>query len=48
MPVFSVRITSDDGMRVLDNLAVCLDYVRQGSDDWDESFHVPVGSKNWN
>jgi len=42
MPVFSARITSDDGRLVLDNLAVCIDYVRQGSDDWHGSFHLPL------
>ncbi len=42
MPVFSARMTSDDGMLVLDNLAVCIDSVRQGSDDWDECVHIPL------
>jgi hypothetical protein len=42
MPVFAARMTSDDGMLVLDHLAVCLDYARQGRDDWGERLHVPL------
>jgi hypothetical protein len=42
MPVFATRLTSDDGRLVLDSLAVGLDSVRQGSDDWSERVHVPL------
>jgi hypothetical protein len=42
MPVFAARMTSDDGMPVLDHLAVGLASVRQGSDDWDERVHIPL------